>query len=199
MKIIKFILIIFFSINLVDCGPVVLPPISYYQLDDLKLVRLPPHSKTHLTILVSMPIPNPGYQTSAIIYMLTPYELSRYANSRWVAPPSEMLMPLLVQALRQTGYFYAVVSPSFFGMTHYRLDTRLLKLQQEFFFPISRIRLTMEASLIRSATNHVVANHLFEVLVAAPMNNPYGCVLAANKAAAIMSYRIAQFCTAYTH
>ena len=197
VKMIKFISILSFTIGLVGCNPMAVSPIYYYQLDNLKPVKLPKCSKTHLSILVTMSIPNPGYETSAMIYTLTPYELGCYANSRWVAPPSEMLMSLLIQALQQTGHFCAVVSPPFVGMTSYRLNTRLLKLQQEFFCPVSHIRLVMEASLIKSGTNHIVASPLFEVLIPTPMNNPYGGVLAANKAVAIISYRIAQFCALY--
>lgn len=199
VKMIKFISILCFAIGLVGCGPMVVSPVSYYQLDDVKPVKLPKNSKTHLSILVAMSIPNPGYETSAMIYMLTPYELSCYANSRWVAPPAEMLMSLLVQALRQTGHFYSVVSPPFVWMTSYRLDTRLLKLQQEFFFPVSHIRLAVEASLINRETNHVVVSPLFEVLIPTPTNNPYGGVLAANKAVVIISHRIAQFCALHAH
>ena len=194
VKMIKFISILSFAIGLVGCDPVVVSPMYYYQLDDLKPVKLLKRSKAHVSISVVMSIPNPGYETTAMIYTLTPYELSCYANSRWVAPPSDMLMSLLIQALRQTGHFYAVVSPPFVWMTSYRLNTRLLKLQQEFFFPVSHIRLAMEASLIKSGTDHVVADSLFEVLIPTPTNNPYGCVLAANKAVAIISHRIAQFC-----
>ena len=194
MKILKFVFIILLVVTLTSCGSVAVSPITYYQLDNLNPVKLPMYLKTCFTILVSAPISNPGYQTSAMIYMLTPYELNNYANTRWVAPPAEMLMPLLVQALRKTEYFYAVVSSPFFGMTNYRLDTRLLKLQQELFFPINRIRLTIEASLIQSSTNHIVASRLFEILVAARIQNPYGVVLAANQAATVMSCRIAQFC-----
>lgn len=198
-KIFKIFLIIFLVIILTNCGSIAVSPITYYQLNDSEPVKLSTYLKSHLTILVSVPISNPGYQTSAMIYTLTPYELSSYVNSQWIAPPAEMLIPLLVQALRRTGYFYSVISSPFFGVTSYRLDTRLLKLQQEIFFPINRIRLTIEASLIKSGTNQIIASHLFEALVTTRIHNPYGSVLAANQAAIIISRRIAQFCAFYAH
>lgn len=191
------LLIVFFSVFLCACEPVIMPQISCYQLEDLKPPKIIKHPKTHLTLLVSSPIASPGYQTSAMVYVLTPYKLSAYANSRWVAEPTQMLMPLFVQVLRQTSHFFAVVSPPFTGITDYRLDTQLLKLQQEFFLPISQVRLIVQASLIKTTTNRIVGTGLFEVIIPAPTNNPYGGVLASNQAANILSRRIAQFCVAY--
>lgn len=196
MRVQKIFLLSLFIILLAACGPIVISPISYYQIEDLHSIQVPP-AKTHLTILVSTPIANPGYQTSSMLYMLTPYKLSSYVNSQWVAPPSQMLLPLFVRAIRQTGHFFSVVSPPFLGITHYRLETRLLKLQQEFFSPISQVRLSIQASLIKSQENRVIATKIFEVLIPAPNNNPYSGVLAANRAAGIIMHRIALFCVAY--
>ena len=197
MSILECMLLFLFSLSLAACGPVVVPLVSYYQIADLRSIKVPP-AKTYLTILVSAPMASPGYQTSAMIYMLTPYQLSSYANNQWVVPPSQMLLPLFVQALRQTGHFFAVVSPPFVGVTNYRFETHLLKLQQEFFSSISHVRLTVQASLIKNSTNRIIASQVFEVLISAPNNNPYGGVLAANQAAAIISHRIALFCVAHT-
>ena len=85
--------------------------------------------------------------------------------------------------------------PPFAGITNYRVDTQLLK----FMLPISRVRLAVQASLINNVNNRVIASRLFEVVIPAPANNPYSGVLAANKAAAIVSRRIAQFCIHYAH
>ena len=197
ISILKCILLFLLSLSLTACSPLAVPLVSYYQLGDLHSIKVP-QAKTYLTILVSIPIASPGYQTSAMIYMLTPYQLSFYANNQWVAPPSQMLLPLFVRALRQTGHFFAVVSPPFSGRTNYRFDTYLLKLQQEFFLPISQVRLTVQALLIKNSTNQIIASQLFEVLIQAPNNNPYGGVLAANRAAAIISHRIALFCITHT-
>ena len=125
--------------------------------------------------------------------MGTPYELNAYANSRWVAPPAEMLMPLFFQALQRTNYFYAVVSPPFAGVTQLRLDTQLLKLQQEFLLPTSQVRLIIQVALVNNVTNQIVGSKQFVVVIPAIENNAYGGVLATNKAAVIVSARIAEF------
>jgi cholesterol transport system auxiliary component len=199
MKQWRLLLILLSSLFLAACGPVATPPVSSYTLTNLQTAHAPAHTVTHSSLLVSNPVASPGYQTAAMIYMITPYELKAFANNRWVAPPAQMLLPLLVQAVRNTGYFSAVVSPPFAGITDYHLDTQLLKLQQEFLLPNSVVRLSVQASLISSHTSQVVASRLFEVVVVAQTNNPYGGVLAANQAAAIISNRIAKFCMRYAH
>lgn len=198
INILKCILLFLFSFSSVACGPIVVPLVSYYQIGDLRSIKVPPPTKTCLTILVSTPVASPEYQTSAMIYMSTPYQLSSYANNQWIAPPSQMLVPLFVQALCQTGHFFAVVSPPFMGVTNYRFETHLLTLQQEFFSSISQVRLTVQASLIKNSTNQIIASQFFEALISAPSNNPYGGVLAANRAAVIISHRIALFCVSHT-
>lgn len=197
MRLWRLFLLLVSSIFMTACGPIATPPISSYTLTNLKSVSVPSKSASHLSLLVSNPIASPGYQTAAMIYMITPYELRTFADNRWVAPPAQMLLPIFVQAIRKTGYFIAVVSPPFAGVTSYHLDTQLLKLQQEFLLPNSVVRLSIQASLVSSRTSQVVASRLFEVVMVTQTNNPYGGVLAANQAAAIVSEQIAQFCMRY--
>jgi len=191
-------LLIMITLLLTACGildPVKLPTVSRYTIANIKPVSIPSRSKTRLTLLVSLPIASPGYQSSRMVYVDIPYKLKTYANNRWVASPAEMLMSLLARQLRSKGYFYAVVTPPFSGVGNYRLDTRLLVLQQEFLRPTSVVRLVMQASLVNNTTNRVLASKRFQVLVNAPENNPYSGVLATNKAANILSKRIARFVT----
>lgn len=193
-KFLWFLSLVPVALFLTSCGPIKTPPSSSYLIGDLNSGKMPATARTHLTLLVSNPIANSGYQTSAMIYMITPYELKAFSNNRWVAPPAQMLLPIIVQALRQQGYFYAVVAPPFSGLTNYRLDAQLIKLQQEFFLPTSRVRLVVQATLISNLSNKVVATRSFEVTVTAPANNPYSGVLAANRAAAIIGQDVARFC-----
>jgi len=174
-------------------SPVKLKPVSEYTITNTQSVLIPKHSKTRLTLLISQMVASSGYQSPGMVYVEVPYKLKMYANHRWVAPPAEMLMVLLAQQLRATGYFHAVVTPPFSGVANYRLDTQLLALQQEFLQPVSSIRLVMRVSLVSSSSNRVVASRRFQVRVSAPKNNPYDGVLATNKAARILCQRIAKF------
>lgn len=179
------------------CGltsPVKLPQQSSYAITGPEL-GMSKQSRTQKTLLVSLPIASSGYQTTKMVYVETPYKLNAFANNRWVAPPSEMLLPLLAERIRSVGYFKAVVTPPFSGMTNYRLDTQLLVLQQEFMRPTSLVRFVMQVTLINNASSQVIASRRFQVMVSSPENNPYSGVLAANKAADVMSQRITQFVT----
>lgn len=194
-----FLLSIAQSLFLTSCGPIATAPVATYAITELNISKAPSTARTRRTLLVSTPMASPGYQTAAMIYMMTPYELKAFAHNRWVAPPAQMLLPLFVQSIRRTGYFVAVVSPPFSGITNYHLDTQILKLQQEFLLPNSVVRLSVQASLISGRTSRVIASRLFQVVVPAQTNNPYGGVIAANRAAAIISERIAAFTVNYAN
>jgi len=191
---------LFFTISIVlllcGCSPVRLPNVDHYAIANIKPIAVSRYGRTSKTLLVSQPVASPGYNTANMIYMVTPYELSSYSVNKWVSPPANMLMPEFVSALRRSRYFKAVVSPPFAGITDYRLDTQLLRLQQEFLLPKSQERLTVQATLINNRNSRVLATKLFNVVIPAPANNPYSGVLAANKAARILSARLVRFVAA---
>lgn len=146
-----------------------------------------------LTLLVAEPTAQEGYDNDQIVYMECPYQLKAYSQNRWVAPPHEMLKPLISQTLRNTGYFKAVANAPFVGETHYILQTRLLKLQHEFFCLPSSVHMTLQAILTDTSCHVIIAEKIFDVSVIAPKNNPYGGVLAANKATKITLNKLANF------
>lgn len=195
MKIYRVFFIAITTLLLSACGlstPVKLPPESFYAISS-SYIPVPKHTKTSLTILVSQVVADSGYQSSNMLYVQQAYKLRKFANHRWIAPPAEMLLPLLAQRLRAYGYFKAVVVPPFSGVTNYHLDTRLIILQQEFLQPTSLVRLVMQATLVNNVTNRVVASRRFQAMVSAPENNPYSGVLATNKASQIIAKRISKF------
>jgi cholesterol transport system auxiliary component len=140
-------------------------------------------AKTNKSILITTPIAAPGYETAEMIYVMVPYQLKSYANHHWVSSPAQLLLPLLADRVRATGYFKGVVTSPFSGGTSYQLNTQLLVLQQEFLQPQSVVRLTMQATLMNGETGKMIASRVFEAVVSTKNNNPYGGVLATNKAA----------------
>jgi|688.fasta_scaffold283090_2 cholesterol transport system auxiliary component len=145
------------------------------------------------TILVAEPTVQPGYESDQMIYLECPYELKSFSRNKWIAPPHEMLTSLISQSLRNTCFFRAVVTPPFSGETHYKLETKLMKLQHEFFHCPSRVHLVLHAVLVDTNSHQAIGEHVFDVLVLAPKNNPYGGVLAANKAVKIVLSQLADF------
>lgn len=179
---------------LMGCSPVKLPNVSSYELSNLKAVKSSNRSRTQITLSVNAPTAAPGYQSAAMIYMITPYQLSSFTLHKWVAPPAQMMLPIIVMTLRSKGYYKAVVSGVAPSLTQYNLDLQLIKLQQEFLQPKSRIRMVMQATLFNNLTNKVVASRRFTQVVPANTNTPYGGVLAANRVANTVAQQIARFC-----
>lgn len=190
----RFAIIFFGTLSLLTaCGPVKLSPQYNYSISDMQPQKTATYRQTGSTILVNQLAANPGYDTSAMVYMVTPYELNAYSQSQWVAPPAQMLTTVIASSLRRTNFFAAVITPPFSGVTSYRLDTQLIKLQQEFLLPTSQEHLTLLVTLINNSSNRVLATKQFDIVLPTQENNPYGGVLAANKAAAQLSAQIASF------
>lgn len=168
----------------------------------LNSICIRPHGcSSCYTLFVAEPTAQPGYDTDQIIYVQCPFELKSYSRNQWVAPPHEMLTSLISQSLRNTCFFRAVVVAPFAGLSQYRLETRLIKLQQEFFCCPSRVRMILYAAVIDSNCRQVIGEKMFEVVVLAPKDNPYSGVIAANKATQIILEQVAGFviCTIQQH
>lgn len=145
------------------------------------------------TLLIMTPTASPGYQSNQIIYVEQPYLLKAFARNEWVAPPAQMLSPLLEESLRNTGYFHAVVTQPFSGMSEKRLAVELLSLQQQFLQQPNEVYMELKADLIDNRTNEIIASRVFETSVSTGSATPYGGVIAANEATQILLEKIAKF------
>ncbi|OGO93085.1 MAG: hypothetical protein A3F41_04215 [Coxiella sp. RIFCSPHIGHO2_12_FULL_44_14] len=187
----------FFSCFLWGCSPVKLPDISTYKLASVPAFTAQNYSKRNATLYVAMLGANPGYQTADMLYMATPYKLSAFALHQWIAPPAQMIQPIVIQAIRSKGYFKAVLSMPSSSNVDYRLELQLLELQQEFLTSNSKIRMSVQATLINNTTNEVLASHRFSELLPTAGNTPYAGVLSANMAITHISTKIAAFCISH--
>lgn len=169
------------------------PTISTYVLTVPTAASSAGVPQTHAVLLVSSMIAGPGYKTSRMIYVTAPGYLREFSRHAWVAPPAQMLVPLIIERIESKQYFKAVVTPPFAGKSDYRLDTRLVIFQQEFIQPVSQVRCVVQALLINNNTGKVIGSRRFQVIVPAAGNNPQSGVAAANQAAAQISEQIAQF------
>jgi cholesterol transport system auxiliary component len=93
-----------------------------------------------------------------------------------------MLTPLIVRTLENSGAFRAVVRGSTSAASELRLDTEVIRLQQEFNVSPSQVRFTLRAVMVDTATRRVVAASEFEAIVASPTEDATGGVIAANQA-----------------
>jgi cholesterol transport system auxiliary component len=151
-----------------------------------------------LTLLVEAPRANPAVDTTQMAYVDKPYELAYFSYNQWAESPGQMLHPLLVQALQNTQHFRAIISTASSAQYDLVLNSQLLKLQQVFLQQPSCVELSAREQLINNASHQIIATQQFNISEPAPENNPYGGVIAANKATAELLQQITEFCLANT-
>ncbi len=122
------------------------------------------------------------------------HKLEYFAHSEWVDPPARMLAPLLVAALTRSGAFRAVVLTPSAAAGDLRLDTEIIRLQHEFQTRPSRVRFTLRAYLVEENTRRVLAWREFEAADSAASDDPYGGIVAANRAVQTVLAELAAFC-----
>ena len=170
--------------------------ISTYVLD-AQVPPKPTSLKIAKVLLVNTPQTQPGFDSQGIAYTLTPLAVDYYTKSQWADTPALMFAPLIVRALESTGAFRAVLTPPTPVLDDLRLDTDIIRLQQEFYETPSKVRFMLRAKLFDVPSGHVLATQLFEVVEPAPSEDAYGGVLAANAAAQQMLGQIRDFVLAY--
>jgi len=146
------------------------------------------------TLVVGETRAAPGYGTRRIAYVRAQDQLEYFAFSQWVEPPAVMLAPLLAHAAERTGAFRAVVRAPLSVAGDVRLETELVRLQQDFSTTPSRVRLTLRAVLIETATRRVLATREFEAHAPSASEDPAGGVSAANQAAHRVAAEVGAFC-----
>ena len=145
-------------------------------------------------MIVNPPTAAAGFDSQRIIYVRETHKLEYFAHSEWVDPPARMLTPLLVAAVESTGAFRAVVLTPSAAAGDLRLDTEIIRLQHEFLTQPSRVRFTLRAYLVDDKTRRVLAWREFDAVVPAASENPYGGVVAANRAVQTVLEDLAAFC-----
>jgi cholesterol transport system auxiliary component len=183
------------------CGallPKATPPPSFYSLGGAAQVaallgKTPPPA-TAPTLLVSAPHAAPGFDSRRIIYMREAHKLEYFARHEWVDTPARMLAPMIIDAVERGGAFRAVVAAPSTAAGDLRLDTEIVRLQQDFGAPPSRVRFTLRAYVVENATRRVLATREFDATVAAASDDPYAGVLAAGGVVQAVLQQLARFC-----
>lgn len=183
------------------------PPPTLYALDSMpaaggeaRAIQRPPADAAGTvadgapTLVISLPRAAAGYDSQRMIYLRQPYELQYFAHSQWVDTPARMLQPLIAAAVERSGKFRAVVPMPASVSGDFRLETELLRLQQDFLSRPSRVHLSLRATLTDMTTRRVVAWRQFDVVVPAATDDPYGGVVAANRAVGEVLEQLAVFC-----
>jgi cholesterol transport system auxiliary component len=181
---------------LAGCSMLHAPPaqnVNLYLLDAQAPVQAAA-AKSNLVIEVGMPRAQPGFDTPQMAYVQQAHELEYFALNRWADTPAHMLAPLLVQALEQGGGFRAVEPAPAAVPADLKLDTELVRLQQDFRSKPSKVEFTLRVQLIDLRHNRVLATRVFDETENAPSENPYGGVVAANRALQRILKSVSGFC-----
>ena len=177
--------------------PSATPPPAFYSLDSARgtaPVMATAAATAAPTLIINPPHAAAGFDSQRIIYVRERHKLEYFAHSEWVDPPARMLGPLLVAAIETTGAFRAVVLTPGAAAGELRLDTEIIRLQHEFQTSPSRVRFTLRAYLVDDKTRRVLAWREFDSEVAATSEDPYGGVVAANRAVQTVLKDLSAFC-----
>ena len=146
------------------------------------------------TILISIPQATSGFDTRQMVYIDTPYVLEHYRDNLWVDTPARLLLPLIVQSLEATGKFGAVLSATSSPILgQLRLDSEIIRLQQEFLEPPSRVRFTLRVQLLDMTQRAILDTKVFDVTEIAPTPDAAGGVVATNRAVQVVLEQLAEF------
>ena len=179
------------------------PPPALYSLDSIHSEVTAAGAKSRRwrdgtsapSLIVNPPHAAAGYDSQRIIYVREPHQIEYFAHSEWVDTPARMLVPLLVAAVEGSGAFRAVVATPSAATGKLRLDTEILRLQQDFGSRPSQVRFTLRAYVVDSTTRQVLAQREFDATVPAAGDDPRSGVQAANRAVRKVLENLADFCS----
>ncbi len=175
------------------------PPPSFYTLDSMPgggaAAGTSPGSMAAPTLIVDLPGAASGFDSQHIVYARGPHTHEYFSRSEWVDTPARMLAPLIVAAVENGGAFRAVLLAPSVAAGEMRLDTQIVRLEQNFDAAPSRVRFTLRAYVVEDATRRVLASREFDETVAAASEDTYGGVVAANRAVHLVLEQLASFCS----
>lgn len=192
---IKKILLSFFFLNITACSlfsPIKTGPTNSYLLNSVPRVLRP--SIKSVTLLVMPTESTHLYNTNQMAYSAHPYEVAFFSKNQWAETPAKMLNPLIIQTLHRTQHFHAIVSYPTAAQADYQLNTQLIELIQDFSQNPSQEHLILRINLVNTLNGKVVASKQLTATVNAHEDSPYGGVVAANQATAIVLRELAIFC-----
>lgn len=145
------------------------------------------------SLVVSPVSARPGFDSARMAYVRTPHELEYFTKNQWVDTPARMLTPLLVQAAESSGAFGAVATSRSGVVGQLRLESEIVRLQQEFVGAQSRVHFTLRIQLMDAVARKVLATREFDVTENASSADPYGGVQASNRAVRRVLEEVALF------
>jgi cholesterol transport system auxiliary component len=145
------------------------------------------------TLIISPVRAASGFDSQRIIYVREPHKLEYFSHSEWIDAPARMLGPLMVASIEQSGAFRAVVMTPGSAGGDLRLDTEIVRLQQDFQTKPSTVQFTLRVYLVDEKTRKVLAWRAFDKQATATSDDPRAGVVAANRAVQSVLEELSQF------
>lgn len=172
-------------------------PPSYYALEYAGAsapTTTPRASLANAPTLIISPVrAASGFDSQRIIYVREPHKLEYFSHSEWIDAPARMLGPLMVASIEQTGVFRAVVMTPGSAGGDLRLETEIVRLQQDFQTKPSTVQFSLKAYLVDEKTRKVLAWRAFDNQATASSDDPRAGVVAANRAVQSVLEELSQF------
>lgn len=146
------------------------------------------------TLIVTPPRAASGFNSQRIVYLRQAHQLEYYAHSEWIDTPARMLAPLIATAVARRGAYRAVVLTPSAASGDLRLDTEIVRLQHDLRSQPSAVRFTLRALVVDNGSRQVLARSEFDIAVPVTSEDPYGSVVAANRAVQAVLEQLAIFC-----
>lgn len=159
------------------------PPLLTYTLSDTAMApNAAPVPLVARVLMVDMPRAVAGFESKRMVYVRHPLMQEAFANSAWSDTPARMLAPLLAARLQTGGQFRAVLLAPSAAKADWRLETTVLRLEQDFLHSPSSVRFTVQLSVMDNSTREVIAWRTLDVVRTAPSEDAAGGAMAANAA-----------------
>ncbi|HEX3991698.1 MAG TPA: ABC-type transport auxiliary lipoprotein family protein, partial [Acetobacteraceae bacterium] len=162
------------------------------------LDKMPGHVPTGVvhpdTLLVRSPETSAAFDTTRMAYSVKAYQLAYFRDNQWAETPAQMIQPLLVRTLQQTGFFRAILSPPESETPSYSLRTEILELIQDHTTNPPVVRLKLHLQLFQASGWPIASRDIVEQEAMANAV-PYAGVVAANDVVAKALRTTAQFVT----
>jgi cholesterol transport system auxiliary component len=178
-------------------SPVKINPPANYVLQDPTLEKTLPAVKSTRVLLVTKIFAPTWLNTQHMAYQNNKEQIDYFAKNQWVASPNQLLQPIVVHALQNSGMYRAIVASPFSGDYDQRLEIQLLNFQQVFVQDSSYYWFTVQARLVKNNNQKIIATKRFNFEIPAPTANPAGGVEAANQAIRVWLPQLIHFARAY--
>ena len=189
-------------LGLAGCSLLMSKPVSppaFYTLDGGQSLAPDVSARVHdgpeagLTLIIASTVASAGFDSPHLMYTRQAHRLEYFAHSLWVDTPARMLTPLIAAAVTRDGVIRAAVLAEGVPSGELRLLTQIECLQQDFGVHPSRVRFTLRATLVDEETHRVLATREFDQVQDAASEDPYGGVVAANRAVSAALLALAVF------